>query len=132
MSGRLQEALEQVARRFRRVRLWGGLAACWLVLAIVGLAVARIGFWNIPPQWTPPAMALLATMLGLSSALAAIRTARDPRWVARRIEARHPDLGTELLAAVEQVESAPDGRLGFLQSSVVREALEHRKSHDWE
>ncbi len=132
MSGRLKEALEQVARRFRRVRLWGGLAACWLVLAIVGLALARMGFWKIPPQWTPPTLALLAMMLGLSCALAAIRSARDPRWVARRIESHHPDLGTELLAAVEQVESAPDGRLGFLQSSVVREALEHRESHDWD
>ena len=69
---------------------------------------------------------------GWSACLAAIRTARDPRWVARRIEARHPDLGTELLAAVDEVEAAPGGRLGFLQSTVVREALEHRQAHDWD
>src|SRR5262249_4979923 len=27
--------------------------------------------------------------------------------------------------------ASPTGHLGFLQSTVVREALEHRRSHDW-
>ena len=35
-------------------------------------------------------------------AILALRSVRDPRWVARRIEAKHPELGTGLLAAVEQ------------------------------
>ena len=32
----LRQALEQVARRFRQVRLWSGLALCWLTWALVG------------------------------------------------------------------------------------------------
>src|SRR5262249_44766353 len=136
MSGRLWQALEQVARRFRRVRLWGGLAACWLVLALAGIAIARLGplpgMSAIPSPWGPAALTLLALLIGLACALAAIRTARAPRWVARRIEPRHPELGTELLAAVDEVESAPGGRLGFLQATVVREALDHRRTHDWD
>ena len=32
MSTELRQALEQVARRFRQVRLWSGLALCWLAL----------------------------------------------------------------------------------------------------
>ena len=63
----------------------------------------------------------------LACALPALRSARDPRWVARRIEAKHPELGTGLLAAVEEVEAAPGGRLGFLQAAVIREALDHRR-----
>ena len=31
MSDDLRWALDQVARRFRRVRLWGGLALGWLL-----------------------------------------------------------------------------------------------------
>ena len=39
MSGKLWQALEQVARRFRQVRLWSGLALCWLTWALVGVAL---------------------------------------------------------------------------------------------
>src|SRR5262249_7079182 len=74
----------------------------------------------------------LAAASAIAWALLALRTARDPRWVARRIEAKHPELGAELLAAVEEVEAAQSGRLGFLQATVVREALEHRRAHDWD
>ncbi len=136
MSGRLRQALEQVARRFRHVRLWGGLAACWLVLALAGCLIAAIGpgRWSgvVPAGGIPAALVLIAAAVGVAFTMAALRSARDPRWVARRIEGRHPDLKAELLAAVEQVESAPGGRLGFLQSAVVREALEHRRQHDWD
>ena len=36
MSMALRQALERVARRFRRERLWSSLALCWLVWALVG------------------------------------------------------------------------------------------------
>ena len=62
----------------------------------------------------------------------ALSSARDPRWVARRIEAKHPELGTALLAAVEQDVPASSDRLGYLQTAVIREALEHHKSHNWD
>src|SRR5205823_1815339 len=50
----------------------------------------------------------------------------------RRIEANHPELGTGLLAAVEEEAATPDGRLGFLQSAVIRQALDHRRGHNWD
>ena len=52
--------------------------------------------------------------------------------MARRIEAKHPELGTGLLAAVEEDAATPSGRLGFLQSAVIRQALDHRRAHDWD
>ena len=52
--------------------------------------------------------------------------------MARRIEAKHPELGTGLLAAVEEDAATPSGRLGFLQSAVIRKALDHRRAHDWD
>ena len=108
MSGKLRQALEQVASRFRRVRLWGGLAACWLLLALAGYAISTLargaGLGSIPSVWLLAGMAVLALTSGIACYLLATRSARDPRWVARRIEAKHPELGTELLAAVEEVE----------------------------
>ncbi|MHB1560732.1 MAG: hypothetical protein ACYC61_25035, partial [Isosphaeraceae bacterium] len=136
MSGRLRQALEQVAVRFRRVRLWTGLAACWLVLAILGGAAAAFGPGPLarflPAGAIPGLLLLLAGACWLVFGLLAARSARDPRWVARQIESAHPDLNAELLAAVEEVESAPGGRLGYLQATVVREALAHRLAHDWD
>ena len=52
MSMELRQALEQVARRFRHVRLWSALAICWLCWAFVGwglaLVLPRFGAESIP------------------------------------------------------------------------------------
>jgi hypothetical protein len=153
-SGELQlrQVLERVAQRFRQVRLWSGLALCWLAWSLAGLAVlavvSRAGIdLAIPGGW--PALVIAVGASGVVCAVLALRSARDPRWVARRIEARHPDLGTGLLAAVEQTKvpapaPAPvpaggwgtvpvsgSGRLGYLQTAVIQQALEHDRSHDW-
>ena len=99
MSGKLRQALEQVASRFRHVRFWGGLAACWLLLAVAGFAISTlapgVGLGSIPAVWILAAIAVLAVVSGIACFLLAARSARDPRWVARRIEAKHPELGTE-------------------------------------
>ena len=134
MSTELRQALEQVARRFRQVRLWSGLALCWLALGPGrrGLLAAgrRCGPIRCVARWV---VAAAGAGLGRSPAsLVALRSARDPRWVARRIEAKHPELDTGLLAAVERDRAPRPGRLGFLQTAVIREALEHHRSHDWD
>ncbi len=58
---------------------------------------------------------------------------RDPRWVARRIEAKHPELGTGLLAAVEQ-RSAVAVAAGW--ASCRRPSSARRSNtaatHDWD
>ena len=69
---------------------------------------------------------------GIGWTVVALRSVRDARWVARRIEAKHPELGTGLLAAVEEDAATPAGRLGFLQSAVIRQALDHRRRHNWD
>jgi hypothetical protein len=132
----LRRALERVARRFRRVRLWGSLAICWLAWALVGAGLAlvpdRPGLVSISGGWLVAALAVAAAATGVLCAILALRSVRDRRWVARRIEAMHPDLAAGLLAAVEEDAAAPSGPLGFLQVSVIRKVLEHRKSHDWD
>src|SRR5262245_16120358 len=110
-SSELRRALDRVGLRFRLVRLWGGLAVCWAVLAAVGLAA---GVRLVPgdPTATNRLLALLvgaALASGLLCWLVARRTARDPHWLARRVEAANPDLAALLLAAVDQQPSA-EGR----------------------
>jgi hypothetical protein len=134
MSDQLWQALEQVARRFRTLRFLRGLAVLWLTLAAIGwgMEFGLDGAMRIHPY------GLLGILLGLAVILAtawrfiANRSVRDPHQVARRIEARYPELGAGLLAAIDELDAAPSGRLGFLQSAVVREVLEHRSSHEWD
>lgn len=131
----LWAVLDRVGARFRRVRFLGGLAACWLVLATLGLAA---GAWLVPSasaggtgRLLPLALAGVAAVIGAIWWAASRRSALDRLWVARRIEAKHPDLLTLLLAAVDQ-RPGPDGRFSFLQSSVLESAVEHSRAHDWD
>jgi len=134
MSTQLQRALEQVARRFRHVRLWTGLAVCWLIWAVVGAgfyAIESRSAENLISRGSLLALFAAVAATGVACAVLALRSVRDSRWVARRIERRYPELATGLLAAVEEGASSPVGRLGFLQTAVIRKALDHRRTHDW-
>jgi hypothetical protein len=135
MSMSLFQALERVARRFRRERLFSSLAICWMVWAVVGFGLSTAWFQEafgpIDDEWLLGLLAVAAVVSAAICAVSAFRRARDPRWVARRIEAKHPELKTGLLAAVEEIGTSSSGRLGFLQSVVVREALEHGRKKDW-
>src|SRR6185369_9228308 len=97
--------LERVARRIRSLRLWNSLAICWLVWAIIGgtmlVGAAQWG-WRLPANW-PLFLAGLAVATAWLVTVAVMRTSRNQLAVARRVEARHPELATLLLAAVEQV-----------------------------
>ncbi len=134
MRKELQQALEKVARRFRSARLWTTLALCWLAWAVAGLALyAAESFAHaalVPTNVLIAALAF-AAVTGLALAVTALRSARDQRWVARRIEAKYPQLDTALLSAVEEDSAAPPGRMGFLQTAVLREVLNHRATNDW-
>jgi hypothetical protein len=126
MIRELWYALERVARRVRHLRLWGALTLCWLVWALVGV-LFTLGAQPLP--WLPAAIAALAAATGVFGAGLALRSAQDARTVARRIEAAYPDLGTGLLAAVEEAVARQGEPLGFLQEAVVRQSLEHRREH---
>ena len=71
------------------------LADWWSWRAVLGLAGALV----------------LATLIGLARI---DRSTPDLRAIALRIEEKHPDLRTALLAAMDQ-KPGPDGELGFLQ-----------------
>ncbi len=135
MRVELWMALERVARRIRGVRLWGWLTMCWIAWGAVA-ALAYASFAAPESAAEPSESLLVAVGLGaLASALLcgvrALRSARDPLWVARRIEAQHPELSAVLLAATEQA-AAPPGKLGFLQTAVINTALEHGRRNPWE
>jgi hypothetical protein len=132
MNLELRQRLERVARRIRSLRLWNGLAICWIFWALVGLALfaAAVGWgWQVPREW-PVWLAALAGLTGAIAAAAIHRSTRDHRLVARRIEARHPELATLLLAAIEQRPQSGQP-LGYLQSAVVRDAVDHGRKSDW-
>ena len=135
MSMSLLQALERVARRFRRERLFSSLAICWMVWALIGCAMKTPWFQeaaaSIDENWRLGSLVAAALVSAALCVVWAERRARDPRWVARRIEAKHPELKTGLLAAVEEIGATPSGRLGFLQTAVIREALDHRRKRDW-
>ena len=133
MNSELRRALEQVAGRARRVRLWGSLALCWLAWSALGFALARQADLasSRPVLFLPAWIASLAVSALACTALA-LRSARDPRRVANWIEARHPELGTGLLVAIEEDAKAAPGRVvGYIPASVIRQALEHRAANDW-
>lgn len=129
MNRDLRLALDRVATRVREVRLWGSLTLCWAAWAVVGVLLGAVGVQTVGILVGFAAMALAS---GLACVTCALRSSRDFRDVARRIEAAHPDLDAGLLTAVEEALRAPGGRLGFLQQAVVDRALDHNRSHDWD
>jgi hypothetical protein len=127
----LRRELDCVAHRYRRLRLWSSLAICWFAFAILG---AIFIWWSrsqtVPSPGMVPALGILAVMAAATSAIVALRSARSSDWLARRIERRFPELDARLLTAIG--ETRQTHKLGFLQQTVVAEALTHARKNDWE
>ena len=131
---RLQLELEHVSRRFRTLALWLGFGACWLIIALGGAAVllwARTGDRSVP-GFVLVAFILLVPVLAWISLAARLRRMRDPVWIAHQVERRFPELDTRLLAALEQQSHESDKTLGFLQQTVIGEALQLARRTGWE
>lgn len=132
MNHRLSMELDRVASRYRRLRYWRALAAAWFLAALVGLAVWGLGrALGSALYLSVPALCVLAVALaGMCIWLAAL-FAPGRKWIALRVEAGFPELESRLLAAMEQQPALADGRFGYLQTSVIREALDHARRHEW-
>jgi hypothetical protein len=125
---RLLKALDQVAWRYRQLRLWQFLAGTWLLAAAFGGA-----FWLLKPTPANP-LPFLCAAAAVWAALAvflALRSARDYQWVAQRVESSFPELQTCLLTALEQRPDLPLGRFGYLQGRVIHQALDHARQNPW-
>ena len=128
----LQSHLEPLARGCQRWRLWRGLARCWAVAALIGLAGIFIqrstgAFW----PWLIPSLLFATLVAAIAIDLRFSRTSPDYQAVARQIEKENPDLQALLLTAVEQQPHAASGELNYLQQRVITEALEHHRASPW-
>ena len=134
MSTELRRALDEVAARRRSVRVRVALALAWVALAVVavglGLALGRPGTERHAPGII---LVWLGALVGVGFAIALpiLRAPVDPRQVAGEVEAKFPDLGTGLLAAIDEDVASPDAPRSYLQSAVIRQVLAHHRRHDW-
>jgi hypothetical protein len=132
IQDRLWLEVEKVAARYERLRFWQALTIGWLVAAVIGLSLGAAGV-VAPRDW----LSMLPVLGGVMALLVVVcawfvkASAPGHDWVARQIENEFPDLGSCLLAAMEQQPALADGRFGFLQESVIRQALVHAACHAW-
>ncbi|MGE5194049.1 MAG: hypothetical protein ACM3U2_16260, partial [Deltaproteobacteria bacterium] len=130
---RLWFELERVASRYRRLRYWSALAAAWLVAALVAFLAWGLGRTaGSSLHLSAPLLCLVALSLAGLAVWSAAALAPRRHLVAQRVAAAFPELRNCLLAAVEQRPALPDGRFGYLQSSVIEEALDHARRHPWQ
>ena len=127
----LKSRLQRVARRYEWVSLWRKLAVCWAVAALAAVAV----FWVQRATGHASILALpilLALAAGVATVLVVMSLARAPdlRWVARKIEDKHPELNGVLLTAIQQ-QLDPKKEAGYLQYRVVQEATARSQEQDW-
>jgi hypothetical protein len=126
MIRKLHAILAELATRRQRQRLHGGLAIVWWSGLLSGALLATYGV---------PVRTLSVTLLPLLLAGSAAtwvwsrRGLGDPREVAKLIEAKHPELQTALLAALDQdPEKAP---LGYLQLRLLVESVASAERDQW-
>lgn len=132
IQDRLWLEVERVADRYHRLRFWRALAVGWIIAAVIVLLLSAVGVvTSRDPSVFLPVLGSVATVLVVFSAWAVHASKPGPEWVARQIETEFPDLGSCLLAAIEQQPALADGRFGFLQESVIRQALVHAACHPW-
>jgi hypothetical protein len=130
---RLSRQLAPVANRFRRLCLWRNLAVAWLLAAALGLGLLALGErTGLPLKQSMILVGVAAFAAATVAAWRSLAAGRDLHWVAEQVEAEFPALKSCLLTAVEQRPELPDGRYGFLQERVIRQAIGHGDRHVWQ
>ena len=136
MSSELRQALEQVAERFRALRLWSGLAVCWLVLAVARLGPGRTAGRGPWAARLDRCAVLVAWLCCSASAGACIVFVIRDRPATRAgspggSRPRIPTWAPACWPPSRKIRRSPTARLGYLQRAVHRQALDHRRTHDW-
>lgn len=129
---RLLRQLERAAGRFRHLRVIVSWAVVWTLAAITAaivLAMNQSIGWYSP--LAGPIIGGAALLVALVAGIMALRTARDYRWVAQRVEDAYPELRAALLAAVAQEPALENGRFSYLQSTVIQDTLHHSYAYTW-
>lgn len=128
----LRKRIQPIVERRRSLYLAIRLGIYWLAAAVYGFALIGANrLWG----WAPPAaVVVLCVAAVLATIVTFLRTRRmrpDYKAAARNIEQQHPEARALVLAAIEQEPEGPNGQLGYLQESVIGEALKHGAKHDW-
>jgi len=135
MEPRLRRQLARVEDRLDRVRRDRASAWTWAAFAVV----AAVGF--AARDRLGAGVMLSALVLIVLAALTVLvvrrtvarRTAKGEAMgaAARFVEARHPELDTSLLAAIELEPDLPDGRYGFLARRLIDDVLSQAHHNPW-
>lgn len=129
---RLLRQLERTAGRFRHLRVIVSWAVVWTlgaIIAAVALAMNQAAGWHTP--FASPIIVALAVLAASVAAIMAMRTARDYRWVAQRVEQAYPELRAALLAAIAQRPALENARFSYLQANVIQDTLHHAYAYTW-
>jgi hypothetical protein len=132
MDTRLQHRLAKVARRIQSVRLGWSLALVWALAALAGyglvLGLRQGAAFPLDTLWWWLGGSLLSAIV---VAWIVLGRSRDWDRLARRVEKNFPTLGQRLVTAAEIRPLSTDGNFGYLQRSVIAEALRHDVVHSW-
>ncbi|MFO0381037.1 MAG: hypothetical protein ACK506_05000 [Pirellula sp.] len=126
MDLQIQNSLYHVANRFRLVRMGWLLATFWLCLAV--LFLLRIQSNQASLNWLGYAWIASPVFIAILWLVSRIGY-RDPKWVASQVESRFPDLKQRLITVASP---ATESDSKFLRKSLVRETVQHARSHDWQ
>lgn len=128
----IRSRLLPLMRRKRSARLWMGLALCWLVGCLTGLAFIAV---DAVSGWLPPGVLLFIVVSGVVAAMVIWmrlrRSKADWRGCAQVVETRYPELNGRLLTAIEQ---RPDkqGQFSYLQRRLFDEVIAHNRLLNWD
>ena len=128
----LRKRFEPIVKRRRLLYLAWRLSAWWCISGLAALAlwgVHRFWGWSSPSLIT--GLCIATAMMSILVMYRARRIRPDYHAIAQAIEQRHPEARAMLLAAVEQEPQGPHAQLGYLQESVIGDALRHAMSHGW-
>ena len=128
---KLRRELDRLGKRYATVARSGAWGVIWLCAALGAVAV---WMWVRGDQaaWLPAVAGAAGLLAMLPVFIRAKKRAGDRLWLARRIEAAYPDLDARLLAALEQEPGENPEDFGYLQKTVIDQAIDHGRRARWE